>query len=177
MCLLPDYCFLSYRDLNADFIRRNGIRAILLDIDNTLEPYENPKPTGELCAWFTMLKENGVSVAFVSNNNAERVNLFNEELQFLAFSNAKKPFKKYILKALDALGASASEAIFMGDQILTDVAAAHNAGIRAILVPPIRDKKDILTKTKRMLERPILRKYRKEHPESNECEIWTRWKL
>lgn len=177
MRLVPDYCFLSYLDLNEEFIKSNGIRAVLLDIDNTLEPYENPKPTEALLAWFLMLNNNGVGVAFVSNNNAERVNMFNEDLRFLAFPNAKKPFKKNILKALDALGVSADEAIFMGDQILTDVAAAHNAGLRAILVPPIRDKRDAFTKAKRLLERPILRKYRKEHPESHECEVWTRWKL
>ena len=55
--------------------------------------------------------------------------------------------------------------IFIGDQILTDVCAAHNAGIRAILVPPINDKKDLFTKFKRLLERPIQRKYNRIHKE------------
>ena len=177
MSLLPDYCFLSYRDLNEEFIKENKIKAILLDIDNTLEPYENPKPTDELLSWFDMLKNNSVRVAFVSNNNSGRVNLFNEQLGFLAFSNAKKPFKKYIIRALNMLEVSPADAIFMGDQIFTDVAAAHNAGLRAILVPPIRDKRNLLTRVKRWLERPLLKKYRKEHPECYECEVWTRWKL
>ena len=177
MSLLPDYCFLSYRDLSVEFIKNNGIKAILLDIDNTLEPYENPKPSPELLSWFSMLRENGVSVAFVSNNNAERVNLFNEELGFLAFPDAKKPFKKYIVRAMELLGVTRKDAIFMGDQIFTDVAAAHNAGLKAILVPPIRDKRNLLTRFKRVLERPLLKKFRKEHPESYECEVWTRWKL
>ena len=51
----------------------------------------------------------------------------------------------------------------MGDQVFTDVWAARNAGIRVILVPPIKDKTDVFTKFKRLLERPVMRKYRKKH--------------
>ena len=55
----------------------------------------------------------------------------------------------------------------MGDQIFTDVWAAHNAGIPAILVPPINDRKDVLTKFKRLLEKPILRIYKKKNTQAN----------
>ena len=51
----------------------------------------------------------------------------------------------------------------MGDQVFTDVWAARNAGIRAILVPPIKDKTDFFTKFKRWLERPILKRYDRKH--------------
>ena len=85
--------------------------------------------------------------------------------------------KRNIVKALRALGEKRENAIFMGDQIWTDVWGAHNAGLPVIIVPPIRDKQNFVTKFKRVLERPILRKYRKEHPESYEREVWTRWKL
>ena len=51
--------------------------------------------------------------------------------------------------------------IFMGDQIFTDVWAARNSGIRAILVPPINDKRDLFTRFKRLLERGIIKKYEK----------------
>ena len=89
------------------------------------------------------------------------VNLFNENLGFPAFAHAKKPFKKNLLRAMTALGTGRAETIFIGDQIYTDVWAARNAGIRAILVPPINDKRDIFTKFKRLLERGVLRKYYK----------------
>ena len=70
-----------------------------------------------------------------------------------------------IYRAMEALGAEKDGTIFMGDQILTDVWAAHNAGIRAILVPPINDRRDLLTKFKRLLEKPILKKYDRIHKE------------
>ena len=61
------------------------------------------------------------------------------------------------------MGIAKEDAIFMGDQVFTDVWAAHNAGIRAILVPPINDKRDLLTRFKRLLEKPILKKYDRLH--------------
>ena len=33
---------------------------MLLDIDNTLEPYENPKPSEKVLSWLAALAENGI---------------------------------------------------------------------------------------------------------------------
>ncbi len=162
-CLVPDYYFERFSDASAEFLSSIGVKGIVLDIDNTLEPYENPKPTEPVLTWFNSLAEAGVKVAFVSNNNAKRVNLFNENLGFPAYSKAGKPFKKNINRALADIGVSADETILMGDQIFTDVWAARNAGVRAILVPPIKDKRDIFTRSKRALEKPIIKKYKKRN--------------
>ena len=70
-----------------------------------------------------------------------------------------KPFKKNVLNAMKDMGTNVDNTILMGDQVFTDVWAAHNAGIKAILVPPINDKRDLLTKFKRLLEKPIMKKY------------------
>jgi predicted HAD superfamily phosphohydrolase YqeG len=80
-----------------------------------------------------------------------------------AYYISAKPFACKVRRALRDLGAVPDEALFIGDQIFTDVWAAHNAGIRAVLVPPIKDKTGALTRFKRWLERPIVAKYRKEH--------------
>ena len=160
---VPDFYFDTFDMASAKFLASIGVKAILLDVDNTLEPYENPLPTEKVLKWFESLREAGIGAAIVSNNNKERIELFNKELGLPAYSKAKKPFKKYLKKAMADLGINSSEAIFMGDQVFTDVWAARNAGIRAILVPPIKDKTDAFTKFKRFLERPVIRKYRKKH--------------
>ena len=65
-------------------------------------------------------------------------------------------------KALAALNATPSETALMGDQIFTDVGAARLSRLaRAYTVPPIRDKRDLFTRLKRLCERPIYRAYRK----------------
>ena len=64
---------------------------------------------------------------------------------------------------MEVMNTSPAETILMGDQVFTDVWAARNAGVRAILVPPINDKRDLLTRFKRLLEKPVLRKYERKH--------------
>ncbi|MBO4283417.1 MAG: YqeG family HAD IIIA-type phosphatase [Clostridia bacterium] len=153
--------------MTTDFLLSNGIRALILDIDNTLAPYEEPDPNERVLAWFSALKEAGIVAAFVSNNDFERVSRFNQKIGIPMYPKGKKPLKKYMRRAIESLGVSPSETAIMGDQIFTDVWAGRNVGIRCIVVPPIKDKTDFFTKFKRVLEKPILRYYRKRE---------TKWK-
>lgn len=162
---VPEYRFKAFYEATAEFLIAKGIKGIVLDVDNTLEPYENPMPTERVVAWLDSLKQNGISAAIVSNNNRERIDLFNKELGLPSYSKSGKPFKKNILKAMADMGTTAENTILMGDQVFTDTWAAHNAGIPAILVPPIKDKTDLLTKFKRLLEKPVLKKYEKKNRE------------
>ena len=158
---VPEYYFRTFNEASSDFLLSIGVKGIVLDVDNTLEPYENPLPGDHVKAWLSELREKGISAAIVSNNGGKRINLFNSELGLVAYYKAKKPFKKNVLNAMRDMGTDKSNTILMGDQIFTDVWAAHNTGIRAILVPPINDKRDVLTRFKRLLEKPVLKKYKK----------------
>ena len=109
--------------------------------------------------WFYLL-----IVFQITNSHIDRgINLFNKDLGLPVYYKAKKPFKKNVLNAMRDMGTTKADTVLMGDQVFTDVWAAHNAGIKAILVPPIKDKTDALTKFKRLLEKPILRKYAKKN--------------
>ena len=157
-----------FDDVTTDFLIANGIRALILDIDNTLAPYEEPDPNERVLAWFSALKEAGIVAAFVSNNDFERVSRFNRKIGIPMYPKGKKPLKKYMRRAIESLGVSPRETAIMGDQIFTDVWAGRNVGIRCIVVPPIKDKTDFFTKFKRVLERPILRYYRKQEAKRKE---------
>ena len=159
--LVPEYRFERFNDVTAEFLLSIGVKGVLIDIDNTMEPYEHPVPSDHVVAWLNSLHKAGIRTAIVSNNERERVKIFNNNLGMPAYAKAGKPFKKNLIRAMSDINTDRENTIFIGDQILTDVWAAHNAGIRAILVPPINDKKDLFTKFKRLLERPILRKYEK----------------
>lgn len=165
--LVPDYIFNTFDEANAEFLSSIGVKGIILDVDNTLEPYENPVPGEHVMKWFSELSAAGIKCAIVSNNGKERINKFNEKLGIPAYSKAKKPFKKNVIAALSDIGVSPNEAVLMGDQIFTDVWAARNSGIKAILVPPIKDKRDILTRFKRLLEKPIIKKYNRNNRKEN----------
>ena len=159
--LTPEYMFNRFDEASPLFLASIGVKGIVVDVDNTLEPYENSKPGERVISWYNSLKEQGISVAIVSNNNEERIRIFNEELGLPAYTKSKKPFSKNVKRAMSDMGTTAENTIFMGDQIFTDVWAAHNAGIPAILVPPINDKRDLFTRFKRLLEKPFIEKYKR----------------
>lgn len=164
----PDWFFDKFDEATPDFLLSNGIRALILDIDNTLAPYEEPEPNERVLAWFSALKENGIKAAFVSNNDFNRVSLFNQKIGIPMYPKGKKPLKKFMRRAIRELGAEPGETAIMGDQIFTDVWAGRNVGIRCIVVPPIKDKTDPFTRFKRVLERPVMRYYRKREAKRKE---------
>lgn len=167
MTLVPDKLFATYRDLTPEFLTSEGIRALLIDIDNTLAPYEQPHHDEYHEAWFRAMTEAGIGCALISNNDAERVRIFAEGLNIPAYPDSGKPSRKYLKIALSELGADASCAAVLGDQLLTDCLCARRMSMRAYIVPPIKDKKTLFFRFKRWLERPFMKKYHRLHREEN----------
>lgn len=164
--LLPKRMCSTFRDVTPEFLHSLGIRHIICDIDNTLVTYDDPLPTEDVLAWFDRMNKSGITVAFVSNNDHERVALFNSEVKFTAYAKAGKPFVGKLKQAMKDMGAEAGNTALLGDQLLTDAAAANRAGLYSIIVPPIKDKKTTFFRFKRWLEVPYVKKYRKTHPET-----------
>jgi len=161
--LMPDIMLPTYREVTPQLCRELGIRAILSDIDNTLAPYEQPEPDEHIRAWLEDLRAAGISVALISNNHADRVELFNADLGLIAYSDAGKPFGKILRRAMAQMGCDETNTAMLGDQVFTDVFAGKRMGLRAILVKPIRDKKTLFFRFKRWLEIPVLKYYSKLH--------------
>ncbi len=157
----------SYRELKAEFLAEKGVKLLICDIDNTLVTYDDAKPTKELLGWFTKMNDFGVRIAFVSNNHADRVSLFNEELGFIAYADSGKPKTKNILKAMVDAGCDSTNTVLLGDQLLTDAAGGKRAGLFTVIVPPIKDKKSLFFKSKRLIEKPYVKKYKKLHSKEN----------
>ena len=42
--LVPDYMFEKFDDIGVDFLKNIGVRSLVIDIDNTLAPYEVAEP-------------------------------------------------------------------------------------------------------------------------------------
>lgn len=157
----PNFYFQKYSDISPDFLKENNIKTLLLDIDNTLAPYEQAEPSEDNLAWLKSLEAAGIGYAFISNNSSdERIKDFNKKICAPAFAKSKKPFsRRTVNKALGALGGERETSAFLGDQIFTDVLAGKFNGMKAILVPPLNDKKNLFFRFKRALEKPILKRY------------------
>ena len=159
----PDYMFARYSDVTPAFLSSLGIRALLIDIDNTLAPYEQPEPDEAIRAWFASLAAHGIKAALVSNNGTARVTRFNATLGLPAFAKSGKPRRKTLELAMRTLGVTHAETAMLGDQLLTDAYAGKHIGLPALIVPPIRDKANPFFRFKRLLERPFIRKYVRQH--------------
>ena len=161
--LMPDYMFRTFDEITPAFLTSLGVKAILADIDNTLAPYEQPEPDERIKGWIASLAEAGIGIAFVSNNDWERVNRFNATLGVPAYAKSGKPFKKNLVKAMNDLGGTLETTVMLGDQLLTDALAGHNLGVKCLIVPPIRDKKNAFFRFKRWLEKPVVKKFKKRN--------------
>lgn len=163
--LTPDKMFATFEELTPEYLKQRGIDVLLMDIDNTLAPYEQPEPDERIFAWLASMQAAGIRLAFVSNNNRERIDLFNKKIGIQAHAKSGKPFGKTLRKVIRSYGSDASRAAILGDQLLTDVFAGKHIGATAFLVPPIKDKTTAFWRIKRTLEKPIIKKYVKKHPE------------
>ena len=161
--MMPDYMFRTFDEITPAFLTSLGVKAILADIDNTLAPYEQPEPDERIKGWIASLAEAGIGIAFVSNNDWERVELFNRTLGVPAYAKSGKPFKKNLVKAMNDLGGTRETTVMLGDQLLTDALAGHNLGVKCLIVPPIRDKKNAFFRFKRWLEKPVVRRFKRRN--------------
>ena len=163
--LWPDWYFEDITFIPPGFFKKNKIKYLICDIDNTLVTYADPTPTPTVHAFFALLEREGVKLAFASNNSKKRVKTFADGTGYPAIYGAGKPFGRGVRKAMNAMGAELDSCAMMGDQLLTDGLAALHRGMRMILVNPIKtdDKKNTIFRVKRRMERPIMRGYLKRH--------------
>ena len=139
---------------------KKGYRGLIFDIDNTLVPHGEPADE-RAKALFAHLKELGFSCCLLSNNQLERVQMFNRDVLVHYIEDAHKPSRKNYLKAMELMGTDLSDTVFIGDQLFTDVWGAKKAGIYSILVKPIHPKEEIQIVLKRRLEQIVLYFYKK----------------
>ncbi len=170
--LQPDALFATYSEITPAYLTEKGIKLLFTDVDNTLAPYETPDPDDAVKTWLASLKEAGIKVVFVSNNKSPRLDRFNQTLGLAACPNAKKPFVGVLKKTAKEAGTPLFACALLGDQIFTDVWAGKRLGILSLMVAPIKDKTTLFFRTKRRLERPILKKFAKAHPDHIDLSFW-----
>lgn len=158
----PDEYYDSAYSIDYERLYQEGYRGIIFDIDNTLVPHGAPADERSI-ALFKRLKEIGFDAALLSNNNEARVAMFNEPVGVHMIWKANKPLPAKYKEAMERMNTDASNTIFVGDQLFTDILGAKNAGIRSFLVKPMNPKEEIQIVLKRKLEAVVLRSYLKNH--------------
>jgi len=164
---IPFLCRKTVYDIDYSKLYENGRRILLIDLDNTLIPYDEQLPDENLIALFNNLKEKGFNIIIISNNRAERVKRFAEAVDCEFIYSALKPLKHGYQRALKKLyDYDHKEIISIGDQIMTDVLGSSRLGLDCILVKPIKKKSEKwYTKVNRKFENLVLKRIKKKYPE------------
>lgn len=154
---IPDQYVPSVYDIKIEELKEKGIKGIITDLDNTLVEWDRKDATEELLKWLQELKEEGFEVVIVSNNNEKRVHTFAAPHGITFIHSAKKPFSKAFKSACKLMNIQHSEAVVIGDQLLTDILGGNRAGFHTILVVPVAATDGILTKFNRSIEQRVFR--------------------
>ena len=159
MFLYPDGYFDSVRDIKIEYLKENEIKAVILDVDNTLIDYYKNFQDGTK-EWVEEAKRNGIKFCILSNSNKrEKVKQVAKQIDVPYFYFAKKPLKGGFKKAKKLLNIEEKHIAVVGDQIMTDILGANRCKMFSILVKPIMEKDIIITKIKRPIENWIIKKY------------------
>ena len=160
------HLFLStYREntvYDIDFVKyyNKGYRLLIFDIDNTLVLHDQ-ELTDKSKKLIDTLKNIGFKLGILSNNDKNRVEKFAKDIGIDNYIyNADKPNKNNYLKLVEMNVCSINQALYIGDQLLTDIYGANLAGIDSILVKPIGQEKYLHIKIKRLIEKIILFYYK-----------------
>lgn len=160
MNLYPNQYIQKVQDIGIEFLQKNKIKALILDVDNTLIDY-NKNLSDDIIKWAKDLRGQGTKLYILSNSNhKEKIKNVAETLSIPYESFANKPFKKGFLKIQKILGEKPENIAVVGDQIFTDIIGGNRCNMFTILVEPI-DKKDFwYTAWKRPIENKIKNSYK-----------------
>ena len=162
MLIYPKFYCKKVTDITIQYLKENNIKALILDVDNTLLDFDLNILEG-LEDWYKIVKSNNIKCIILSNSNKiNKVKMIANKLQISYITFATKPLKRGFKKAQKELNIPNENIAVIGDQIFTDVIGANRCKMHSILVEPIAKKDIWMTRIKRPIEELILKKYLKK---------------
>lgn len=156
MMLRPDAVVTSVTEVTPEFLAAYGVRAVLVDLDDTLLAAGSDQLEPLFKSWLGSLQRAGFPVVILSNGERSRVARWAEELEVAGLALMGKPLGRAFRAGLLQLGTPARETAMVGDQLFTDVLGANLAGLVSVLVTPLSPGKLLHTRLLRQLEKRLL---------------------
>ncbi len=151
----------SIYEIDAEFFKKQGIKVLFMDLDNTLDSYKAKEPQERTINLVKSIKKLGITPVIISNNKPHRVCGYADKLGVEFLASARKPFSKKIKAEIARRGLTPDDVMLVGDQMMTDVLAAKGAGIRVVLTEKVVKEDQWTTHINRLMDRPIRRYHRK----------------
>lgn len=159
----PHYILNSVTDITPEFLTKNNINALLLDVDNTLSVAHANKTLREgIPEWLSDMREADISMMILSNAKKKRAKRFADSVGLDVVGLAAKPLPFGYLIAVKRLKTKRKNVAIVGDQVFTDIMGGRLAGIKTVLVTDITPEATNFFKIKRYFERIMLRRWKNE---------------
>lgn len=151
----------SIFDIDADFIKRHHLKALLLDVDNTLAIYQTREPVPGVMKWIETMRALGVDLHILSNAKPKRLTAFANQVHLPYFYMSLKPLPFKISKAVKKLGVEKQNVALVGDQLFTDILGGNLAGVQTVWVQYMQLEDGWTFQCKRRIETRFRKKYRR----------------
>jgi len=126
-------------DLTPQMLEDYGLSGLILDVDETLVPFRQKTVSLELQQWAAKIRA-ATPIWLVSNNLSEsRIGNIAQSLDLPYISSAKKPSRRRLRQAAEAMNLPVEQVAMVGDRLFTDVLAGNRLGMFTILVEPMID--------------------------------------
>ena len=155
-------------ELTVDELHAMQVRALLLDVDNTLTKHHSQELPDDVAAWLAAMKEAGFALMLVSNSKEPRVAPFAARIALPFVHTSCKPLPFGFFRASKALDIPRKHCLAVGDQTFTDVLGAKLAGVRVAQLIPIECETGWSFRLRRRLEQPILASFRRRQSQKEE---------
>ena len=161
MRIHPDLYIDRVEEITAQYLNEKGIKALILDVDNTLIDY-NKNLSETIVKWAKDIQKQGLKLYILSNSNKkEKVKTVADKLGIEFDFFAKKPLKSGFKRVQRKLNMPPENIGVVGDQIFTDIIGGNRCKMFTILVDPINSKDFWFTAWKRPIEDKIKNKIEK----------------
>lgn len=158
---VPDMYVKDIYSINYEKLKKQGIKCLLFDLDNTLVEPHTKMPHKKLYSFFERLKKDFKVIIF-SNSRKKRLLPFKEKLDVEVNYSSMKPLPFSFYKILKKYQLKKEEVVLIGDQLLTDVIGGNRVGIKTVLTQPITEKDLWITKINRYRENKKFEKLLKQ---------------
>ena len=161
MNIYPKAYLNNVQEITIQFLLENKIKALILDVDNTLIDYYK-NLSKDVIDWAHRLQGQGIKMYILSNTNKkEKVETVANKLEISYRLFARKPSKSGFLKIQKEINIEPESIGVVGDQIFTDVIGGNRCKMFTILVDPVTPKDYWYTAWKRPIENKIKQKFKK----------------
>ncbi len=140
-------------------LRADGVRGVIVDLDNTLVGYRALEPHATDADWVSRAADHGIQIIMVTNNSTPWAASVARKLDIPIVAKARKPLGRGFRRALELLELPGESVVVIGDQLFTDVLGARLCGLRVILVDPLVRRDPWITLPLRLIERWLLRDF------------------